>query len=216
MMLDSVTYETEILVRNKKGFVTKYMIGEFVENHIVKSERVERYDDKDMTWAALDEEKEYYEIMSATEDGRTEWCRIEGVSKHPVINKDGSNIMLKVTTEYCKEVTATKAKSFLQLVDGKIQEVDGDKLKVGDYIPVSFKKIDYTKVFELDLKEICPPNEYLYTSELAKAKEVMHEHKWWMKHSGKTFILPHSRSDAVVQLLRETPRKGLYEKYKQL
>jgi hypothetical protein len=209
MMLDSVTYETEILVRNKKGFVTKYMIGEFVENHIVKSERVERYDDKDMTWAALDEEKEYYEIMSATEDGRTEWCRIEGVSKHPVINKDGSNIMLKVTTEYCKEVTATKAKSFLQLVDGKIQEVDGDKLKVGDYIPVSFKKIDYTKVFELDLKEICPPNEYLYTSELAKAKEVMHEHKWWMKHSGKTFILPHSRSDTVVELLRETPRKGV-------
>ena len=42
---------------------------------------------------------------------------IEAVTKHPVINTDGSNTMLKVTTRGNRTIVATKAKSFLQLRD---------------------------------------------------------------------------------------------------
>jgi DNA-directed RNA polymerase beta' subunit len=52
----------------------------------------------------------------------------------------------------------------------------------------------------LDLRELLPPTHYLYGSEYKKAQNVMHEHHWWNKHSGKTFILPHSRSDSFVCL----------------
>jgi intein/homing endonuclease len=38
--------------------------------------------------------------------------------------------MLLIKTKGNREVIATKSKSFLQLVDGKIQDVNGDQLKV--------------------------------------------------------------------------------------
>jgi hypothetical protein len=46
---------------------------------------------------------------------------------------------LLVKTLGNREVIATKAKSFLQLIDGKIQDVNGDQLKIGDYLPASRK-----------------------------------------------------------------------------
>ena len=51
-------------------------------------------------------------------------------------------------------------------------------------------------------------NEYVYGSELEKAKAVMHEYHWWAKHANKTFTLPHKRSDTVVQLISDRVRKG--------
>ena len=134
--------------------------------------------------------------------------RIEAVTKHPVINKDGSNTMLKVTTEDEREVIATKAKSFLKLINGKIIGCNGEDLKVGDYLPVSTKQIDFEETYTLDLRTILPMNEYVYGSELEKAKAVMHEYHWWAKHANKTFTLPHKRSDTVVQLISDRVRKG--------
>jgi hypothetical protein len=40
--------------------------------------------------------------------------------------------MLKITTKEEREVIATKAKSFLKLMNGKVLAVDGDTLKVGE------------------------------------------------------------------------------------
>ena len=52
---------------------------------------------------------DYYEIPSCDEDGNILWKQIEAVTKHPVINKDGTNTMLKITTKEEREVIATKA-----------------------------------------------------------------------------------------------------------
>ena len=162
-------------------------------------------EDKDTTYAEC---KDYFEIPSGDVDGNVTWERIEAVTKHPVINKDGTNTMLKFTTEDEREVIVTKAKSLLKLINGKIIECDADKFKVGDYVPVTTKQIDFNETFELNLKEILPPNEYLYGSELAKAKSVIKEHHWWMKHANKTFTLPYTRSDSVVRLLSDIPKLG--------
>ena len=205
LTLNSVTYETEIIVRNSNKEIKCVQIGDFTKWGIETSKKIDYMEDKDTTYAELDE---YYEVPSANEKGETVWRRIEAVTQHPVINKDGTNTMLKITTEGCREVIATKAKSFLQLIDGKIQGVNGSELKVGDYLPVSKKALDYTEKFELNLREILPPNEYLYGAELQKAKEVINERHWWLKHANKTFTLPHSRSDTVVRLFNETVRAG--------
>jgi hypothetical protein len=176
LTLNSVTYETEILVRNSKKEVKCVQIGEFTQEHIYKSHKIDYNQAKDMTYAELSEVDEYYEVPCATENGETVWRRIEAVTKHPVINEDGTNTMLKVTTKGCHEVIATKAKSFLQLVDGKIIGVNGKDLKVGQYLPVSKKPLDYKESFELSIKEILPPKEYLYGSEYKKAEKLINEH----------------------------------------
>lgn len=205
LTLNSVTFETEILVRNSNKEIKKVQIGQFTKDGIKTSPKIDYMEDKDTTYAEL---SEFYEVPSATEDGHTVWRRIEAVTQHPVINEDGTNTMLKITTMGNRTVTATKAKSFLQLIDGKIQGVNGKDLNVGDYLPVSKKALEYTEQFELNLREILPPSEYLYGSELEKAKSVMNQHHWWSKHANKTFTLPHARSDSIVVLFNEKTREG--------
>ena len=167
--LNSVTYETPIMVRNSSGEIIKVKIGDFTTENIKTSPKIEYYSEKDTTYAEL---KDFYEVPSATEDGRTVWRRIEAVTQHPVINEDGTNTMLKVTTKGNREVIATKAKSFLQLIDGKLQAANGSELKVGNYLPVSKKSLEYSENFELNVREILPPSEYVCGSELEKAKAV--------------------------------------------
>ena len=206
LTLNSVTYETEIIVRNNNKEIKKVQIGEFIENEIRKSGKIQYMEDKDTTYAEC---AEYWEVQAPDEDGNIIWDRIEAVTKHPVINRDGSNTMLKITTEDEREVIATKAKSFLKLVNGKIVPVDGENLKVGDYLPISTKEVEYKENFSVNLKNILLPSEYVYGSELEKAKSVMKEHHWWMKHSNKTFTLPHGRSDSVVRLINSKASENI-------
>jgi DNA-directed RNA polymerase beta' subunit len=206
MTLNSVTFETPIIVRNKSGKIQKVQIGEFIENKINVAKKMEYYKDKDTTYAELED---YYEIPSCDDNGNVLWKRIEAVTKHPVVNKDGTNTMLKITTKEEREVIATKAKSFLKLMNGKVLAVDGDTLKVGDYLPVSKKQIDFVENRTLDLRsELLPPTEYIYSSEVEKAKIVMNEHQWWSKHQGKTFTLPYTRSDSFVAKFNDKLRNG--------
>jgi DNA-directed RNA polymerase beta' subunit len=205
MTLNSVTYETEIIVRDHTGQITKHQIGDFIENKIKVATKTEYYKDKDTTYSEVDT---FYEIPSCAENGEIVWKQIEAVTRHPVINKDGSNTMLKVTTKEEREVIVTKAKSLLKLVNGKIITVDGDTVKVGDYLPVSILPITFAENKILDLKTVLPPTEYIYSTEIEKAKEVMHEYRWWTKHQNKTFTLPYKRSDSFVAKVSEKLRHG--------
>ena len=215
LTLNSIIWSEKIVLRNKIGSIKICQIGEFIEEQIKKSKKIDYMEDKDTTYAELDMEEEYYETPGANEAGETVWRRVEAVTQHPVINEDGTNTMLKVTTKGGREVTATKAKSFLQLIDGTIQGVNGKDLKVGDYLPVSIKPLEYTETFTLDLRQVLPPTEYIYGTEMEKASKVMHEHHWWKKHAGTTFVVPFSRSDSVLVAIQDSrkgrPRKVFYE-----
>ncbi len=204
LTLNSFVYETEILVRNSAGIIKAVQIGDFAKWGIETCRKIDYMADKDTTYAEL---SEFYEVPSATEDGQTVWRRIEAVTKHPVINEDGSNTMLKVTTKGNREIIATKAKSFLMLIDGKIQGIDGKDLKVGDYLPVSKKALDFAPQTHLDLREVLPPSEYIYGTEMEKARSVMNEYHWWMKHANKTFVLPYKRSDSAYCALNGGDKK---------
>ena len=203
--LNSVTYETEIIVRDREGRIKKTQIGDFIENKIKVATKTEYYKDKDTTYSEVDD---YYEIPSCTEDGEMLWKRIEAVTKHPVINTDGTNVMLKITTKEQREVIVTKAKGILKLVNGKIIGITGEELNVGDYLPVSKMQVDFAETKELDLRTILSPTEYIYSSEIEKAKAVMTEHHWWSKHQGSTFTLPYKRSDTFVAKVSEKLRPG--------
>uniref|UniRef100_A0A6C0HTW7 DNA-directed RNA polymerase n=1 Tax=viral metagenome TaxID=1070528 RepID=A0A6C0HTW7_9ZZZZ len=203
--LNSVTFDTHLLVRNSQKEIFKKKIGEFTEEQTKLSNKIDYMEDKDTTYAEL---SEFYEVPCATENGETVWRRIEAVTQHPVINEDSTNTMLKVITKGNREVTATKAKSFLQLIDGKIQQVHGKDLKVGDYLPCSRKPLEYKETFIFNTREILPPNEYLYGDELEKVKNLFGELHWWKNHANKSFIVPHSSSSTLLELFNENPRKG--------
>ena len=192
LTLNSFTYETPIIVRNKDKICSSIQLGEFVEMLCKEANNVKYYADKDTTYAPS---ANYWEIQAPNEDGLVDWYQIEAGTKHPVINEDGSNTMLKVITEYEQEVIGTKAKSFLQLVNGKLVATRGDALKVGDYIPVSTKQIDHTEINELDLINILSPHEYIFGSQAHIAIKLWDEHKWMENNNGKLFKIPFMRSD---------------------
>jgi DNA-directed RNA polymerase beta' subunit len=149
LTLNSVTYETNIIVRDENKNIKKIQIGDFITKNINESNKQNYNKEKDTTYAEC---LNYYEIPSCDINGNTVWNRIEAVTQHPVINEDGTNTMLKIKTEDGHEVIATKAKSFLQLINGKIQESAGSNLKVGDYLPVSLKNINVD--FDLNQNEL--------------------------------------------------------------
>ena len=209
MTLNSVTYETPIIVRNREGKIQKVQIGDFIENKIKIASKTEYYKDKDTTYSEVDD---YYEIPSCTEDGEILWKQIEAVTRHPVINTDGTNTMLKITTKEQREVIVTKAKSVLKLVNGKVIPINGSELNIGDYLPVSKMCVDFTETHTLNLKTILPPTEYIYSSEVEKAQAVMNQHHWWSKNQGSTFTLPYKRSDSFLVKVSEKLRNGCKSK----
>ena len=210
LTLNSFVYETELLVRDINKNIHKVKIGEFVEKLIKYGKenltKMEYYQDKDTTYAPT-LENEYWEIQAPDEDGNVNWYKIEAGTQHPVINEDGTNTMLKVITEDEQEVIATKTKSFLILKDRKLVATRGDELKVGNYLPISTKQIEHNQIYELNLKNILPPCEYLYGSEVYKAMAYWDEHQWWKNHHNIDFTLPYKTSNTLRDRMKQI-RKG--------
>jgi len=195
LTLNSVTYETEILVRNSKNEIKKVQIGDFTKWGIETSKKIDYMQDKDTTYAEL---SEYYEVPSATEDGHTVWRRIEAVTKHPVINEDGTDTMLKITTVGNREVIATKAKSFLQLIDGKIIGVNGKDLKVGDYLPVSKKTIQYAKYLECGGDVI--DDKFKYETEYVSYTKIPNIVNGTLEFQDRNDMVPDIEFDQIISI----------------
>ena len=204
LTLNSVTYETEILVRNSKNEIKKVQIGDFTKWGIETSKKIDYMQDKDTTYAEL---SDYYEVPSATEDGHTVWRRIEAVTKHPVVNEDGTDTMLKITTVGNREVIATKAKSFLQLIDGKIIGVNGKDLNVGDYLPVSKKTIQYAKHLECGGKTI--DENFKYEVEIVTSAKIPNIINGTLEFQDRNNSVPDIEFDQIVSI-KEVPNTTNY------
>lgn len=143
--LNSVSWDTEIMLKVNDELV-RTNIGAWIDGRIENAEEqnIEKHPN-DTTLEYVRDKKVY--VPACTEDGMIIWDEVEATTRHPVVNKDGTNTVLKITTENGRVVVATKAKSFLKRVNNKIVGVDGDTLKVGDYLPVSNKNIfeDYER-----------------------------------------------------------------------
>ena len=195
LVLNSVAYDTELLI-NRNGVLERVKIGEFIDNYIPQATKVEDHpNDTKLAW--LDENMT---ILSCNEDGKVAWDRIEAVTRHPVVNKDGSNTVLRVTTRSGRSVIATKGKSFLKRINNKITQCNGEDLCVGDFLPVSKIlpiKDNVPIIYKLDVSKYLPKKEYVYMSEVHKAIECCKmSHSWWKDHSGKDFVVPYNRSDS--------------------
>lgn len=202
LTLNSVDWNTEILV-DFSGKLMRFKIGQWIDQVVddASTQNIEHHpNDTKLVWLKDCTAK----ILSCDENGQVSWKLIEAVTKHPPINADGSNVLLKVKTKSGREVIATKAKSFLKRVDNKIQEVQGDELKVGDYLPVSTILPIPSTNDTWDVSLYLPKTEFVYMTEVSKALVVYNDalqqgcRQWFTSNQGKIFTLPYTRSDSFI------------------
>jgi DNA-directed RNA polymerase subunit A" len=195
---DSVVYETELLLKID-GHLRRVTMGEYIDEVISgsTSDDTENHPN-DTTLAYL--RSSAVEVLSCTESGRVEWKLVEAVTRHPVVNADGSDTLLKVLLHSGREVTATKGKSFLKRVGNKIVGVDGASLVVGDRLPVSTVLPGLDEVEFLNIKDHLSPSKYIYMSEVQLALACRRDcgRTWWLRSSGSAFNLPYPRSDTFL------------------
>jgi len=154
MTLNSVSYETEILLEVENE-IKHFEIGKFIDDHIIHCNPNDIENHPNNTILAWIKDKNI-RVQSVDENGVTSWQKVEAVTRHPVINLDGTDTVIRVETDGGRSVIATKAKSFLGIIDNKLLEIDGGNLKVGDYLPINIKSHngeDIIPNYKIDGKE---------------------------------------------------------------
>jgi DNA-directed RNA polymerase beta' subunit len=204
LTLNSVAYDTELLLRVNNA-IQVVKIGEYIDNYIPKAAKSEDHPNNTKLVYVNDDEEVY--VPSVDEDGNTSWKRVEALTRHPVVNLDGTNTVLRVTTKDGRSVIATKAKSFLTIDDNnKLVATNGSELKVGDYLPVNIRAFEMPEsVRDFDLSTILKKSEYAFGSEMHKALSYSSERYWWSKHANIDFTVPYNRSDAFLEAMKTEP-----------
>lgn len=194
--LNSVEWNTELLL-DVNGQLQRVKIGSFVDKVLDTSNASNIEHHPNNTSLAWIKEKKV-RILSCATNGQIEWKDVEAVTRHPVINKDGSNTLIKVTLHSGRQVTATKGHSFLKRVNNEIVGVDGDTLVVGDYLPIStiLPTTDLPTMTKWDTSIYLPKTKFVYMSDNSQSRA------WFKKNNGNTFTVPYTRSDGFVDAYR--------------
>ena len=200
--LNSVEWNTEVII-DEDGEMKKVKIGEWIDERMENADAVNIEHHPHDTLLEYVKDKKIF-VPACTEDGKIIWDEVEAVTRHPVVNKDGSKTLVKVTTDGGRTVIATKAKSFLKRVNNKIIGVDGDSIKVGDYLPIDAKdmiKDDYpiipdvilsTGTVDIDRNNVIEGatnedrqiiwnilnEEEIYYDRISKIEEIESEYPW--------------------------------------
>jgi DNA-directed RNA polymerase beta' subunit len=221
--LNSVDWTEKILIQDRESGETDIIeIGKWIDELIQNSDGTVKHVGDNLenemgdTYYLQTTDKNFM-IPSVDEDGKVTWKKIEAVTKHLPINKDGTHTLLKVKTRLGKEVTATKAKSFLTRKDNKIVPMRGDELKVGTYLPV-MKDFPETKWNNtVDTTQYFPKNKYVYGSEIEKARKIKADSNakgsrlWFKDHIGTDYTVPYSRQDSLKCVLDGKRNKQVFK-----
>lgn len=197
-------------------------IGEWIDSLMAENQAK-------IVWHGKTEElvlEEHVEVPTVDKYGKMHWKRIEGITRHPPLDKNGAiDNLLYVKTASGRAVTATKHKSFLVRENNLIVGKEGAELKLGDRLPITiqFPKPD-KELNYINLSDYLSKKEYIYGTELEKAvqyrdlykampkKEFLAVNypsgkervkgskmtKWWLCHHEIDFTLPFHRPDSAI------------------
>lgn len=205
--LNSVEWNTELLLKVNDN-LERVAIGDFIDKVVARGDvkNTESHPhDTTLVWI----KEQNVKILSCDEEGKIRWEDVEAVTQHPVVNKDGSKTLLKVTLQSGRSVVATKAKSFLKRHNNRIVEINGDELRVGDYLPISAVLPVDDKIQVLDVSQYLPKDEFTYMSEVERAKLARSNGGFWWKN--RSFTLPYKHSDSFVATFINDQNSQHYE-----
>ena len=184
-------------------------IGEYIDQKIKLDINVKRLDDNKENEMGdtfyVDTSNDNIMSMSVDKNGKISWNKVSALTKHLPINKDGTDDLVKIKTRLGREVSATKAKSFLTRIDNEIVPIRGDEIKVGTIVPVmkncpvySSKNcvIDLSSYFDMTCNDAEIINRSkgsdVFYDEIISIETVKPSHKYVYDltvESDKTFIL---------------------------
>ena len=200
--LNSLDWEEKVLVYDRKNKQTIVEpIGQYIDRFLDDEKN------KKFIQHIPENRTEYLELNdtdivmpSVDEKGFTSWLKVEAVTRHLPVGQ-----LVKVITQNGREVSATQAKSFLvwDFEEKKFLGKNGSEVKVGDYLPTSCHLDRVMEETLLPLEQFFPKTEYLYTTDLNKAKNL--SGNWW-----KEYIFPYSCPDAVFDKHRNIPDGLVY------
>jgi len=136
VILASVDYNEPVLIEDKKNVINQYRVGEFIDRAIDENFNLEKF------------KVPAFDFKSH----KVTFKNIKAVSRHPI-----SEPLLEVSLDYGRRLKITASHSvFTKNKNGKIKEVAGKDLKVGDKLLVPTKLPSaYKTIKKIDLlKEI--------------------------------------------------------------
>lgn len=141
--LNSVSWETQLQLHTPLGPRPPEAIGDFVDTLMAAEPTKVVHQPDGAEWLPLSTP---VKILSVNEHGSWSYETVEGVSRHPVRNPDGSTTVIRVTTHAGRSVVATLGESFLRYKrstnfaapnENCIEIVKGSDLCIGDYLPAA-------------------------------------------------------------------------------
>lgn len=202
LTLNSVDWCTDLIVR-WHAYNEAPMHGSvgLMIDALMKQNNPSHPDPAEPTTTYLELPEGHAEALTVDESGQVSWKPLLAVTRHPPKNKDGSNMLLKVTTKSGRTVTCTKAKSFLVVENGQVTEISGEDLRVGHRLPVTYT-LPPTDTCHLDLRVYLNKKKTLFTSSCVAAHESMVSGRksWFPPHKA---TLPYSRSDGCRAALNK-------------
>lgn len=153
LTLNSVVWETKVIIGSylKEDLQSYFNIGELIDIIISKapSSKIKYYQNNNTEWVDILDLQ--LNILSVDENGNKSIKQIEAVTRH----NPGGNLV-KVKTKSGREVTVTRSKSLLKIINNKLIPTEGDKVKIGDFLPVIPEKneTEYTLINDIFCDEI--------------------------------------------------------------
>ena len=196
MTLNSVEWHAELVIRWNspvRGATKNGSVGALIDG-LMSAHDPQHPDPQELRTTYLELPAGAAEALTVDADGRVLWKPLLAVTRHPPINADGSDTLVRVTTASGRSVTCTKAKSFLVVEGPRVREIAGADLRVGMALPVAFDlpAPDQTHV---DLAVYLDKTAHIFTTHMAAAHADMMtgKYSWFPPHK---FEVPYSRSDS--------------------
>lgn len=124
--LNSVDYKEWLVIR---GYPNNDCIGKTIDDIMAR-------DGYDVQKGSHVTQVDGLEAFTISSKGETSWKKITHVTRHPPRKHKGSTLLVKVTLESGRTLTASRAKSFLVYRAGHLRPMDGADIKCGDKMPV--------------------------------------------------------------------------------
>ena len=140
MTLNSVDWNTDLIIRwNQYTPAPKNgSVGQLIDS-LMETSTPSHPDPNEPRTTYLELPHGAAEALTVDADGNVMWKPLLAVTRHPPVNKDNSNTLVRVTTKSGRSVTCTKAKSFLIVQNQQVCEIAGSDLRVGMHVPITFE-----------------------------------------------------------------------------
>jgi DNA-directed RNA polymerase beta' subunit len=206
----SVSGDTEILVI-EDGISKCVKIGDWIDKKLDdenNKDKIEYSGEEELNMELLNVNND---ILIATGDdkGNVKWANITAITRH-----DPNEILYKIRTRGGREVIVPNSQSLLIWNGEGFYKKKTDLVVVGDFVPTIAKlERPPTIIRYIDMSKYFPKNEYIYGSDLLKAKELYLEEKnncimrgdnkftrgWFNINNGNKFTVPY---DNIVKFYR--------------